>query len=146
MKFNIVTIFPNELSQSLSYGVIGNAIRDNIIKINYFDPRIHADNKHDSIDDKPYGGGPGMVMQAKPVLESIEQARDGNSDVPVFFLSPQGKRFNQEKAKELSELDQIIIVSSRYEGLDQRAIDQTDNHEEISIGDFVLSRQHKITN
>ena len=139
MKFNIVTIFPNELSQSLSYGVIGNAIRDNIIKINYFDPRIHSDNKHDSIDDKPYGGGPGMVMQAKPVIESIEQARDGNSDIPVFFLSPQGKRFNQEKAKELSELDQIIIVSSRYEGLDQRAIDQTDNHEEISIGDFVLS-------
>ena len=139
MKFNIVTIFPNELSQSLSYGVIGNAIRDNIIKINYFDPRIHADNKHDSIDDKPYGGGPGMVMQARPVLESIEQARDGNSDIPVFFLSPQGKKFNQEKAKEISMLDQIIIVSSRYEGLDQRAMDQTDNHEEISIGDFILS-------
>ena len=85
MKFNIVTIFPNELSQSLSYGVIGNAIRDNIIKINYLDPRIHSDNKHDSIDDKPYGGGPGMVMQAKPVIESIEQARDGNSDIPVYL-------------------------------------------------------------
>ncbi len=139
MKFNIITIFPNELSQALSYGVIGNAIRDNIISINYLDPRTHSDNKHDSIDDKPYGGGPGMVMQAKPVIKSIKQARDGNNDIPVYFLSPQGKIFNQEKAKELSELDQIIIVSSRYEGLDQRAMDQTDNHEEISIGDFVLS-------
>ena len=139
MKFNVVTIFPNELSQALSYGVIGNAIKRDIIKIDYFDPRVHADNKHDSIDDKPYGGGPGMVMQATPVLQSIEEARGESSDIPVFFLSPQGKKFKQKKAKELSKLDQIIIVSSRYEGLDQRAIDQTANHEEISIGDFILS-------
>jgi len=80
-----------------------------------------------------------MVMQAKPVLESIDQARDNNIDIPVYFLSPRGKTFNQNKAKELSKMDKIVIVSSRYEGLDQRAIDQTDNHEEISIGDYILS-------
>ena len=139
MHFKIVTIFPKELSISLSYGVVGNAINDNKIRIDYFDPRDHADNKHGSIDDKPYGGGPGMVMQATPVLESIDQARDNSLDIPVFFLSPRGKTFDQNKAKELSEMDKIILVSSRYEGLDQRAIDQTDNHEEISIGDYILS-------
>ena len=139
MHFKIVTIFPKELSISLSYGVVGNAINDNKIRIDYFDPRDHADNKHGSIDDKPYGGGPGMVMQATPVLKSIDQARDNSLDIPVFFLSPRGKTFDQNKAKELSKLDKIILVSSRYEGLDQRAIDQTDNHEEISIGDYILS-------
>ena len=139
MHFKIVTIFPKELSISLSYGVVGNAISDNKIRIDYFDPRDHADNKHGSIDDKPYGGGPGMVMQATPVLESIDQARDNSLDIPVFFLSPRGKTFDQNKAKELSKMDKIILVSSRYEGLDQRAIDQTDNHEEISIGDYILS-------
>ena len=139
MHFKIVTIFPKELSISLSYGVVGNAINDNKIRIDYFDPRDHTDNKHGSIDDKPYGGGPGMVMQANPVLESIDQARDNNLDIPVFFLSPRGKTFDQNKAKELSKMDKIILVSSRYEGLDQRAIDQTDNHEEISIGDYILS-------
>ena len=139
MKFNIVTIFPNELMRSLNYGVIGNAINDNKIRIDCHDPRIHADNKHNSIDDKPYGGGPGMVIQAEPVLKSIQQARNGKINIPVVFLSPQGKTFNQDKAKELSKLDEIIIVSSRYEGLDQRAIDQTDNHEELSIGEYILS-------
>ena len=139
MHFKIVTIFPKELSISLSYGVVGNAINDNKIRIDYFDPRDHADNKHGSIDDKPYGGGPGMVMQANPVLESIDQARENSLDIPVFFLSPRGKTFDQNKAKELSKMDKIILVSSRYEGLDQRAIDQTDNHEEISIGDYILS-------
>ena len=139
MHFKIVTIYPKELSISLSYGVVGNAINDNKIRIDYFDPRDHADNKHGSIDDKPYGGGPGMVMQANPVLESIDQARDNSLDIPVFFLSPRGKTFDQNKAKELSKMDKIILVSSRYEGLDQRAIDQTDNHEEISIGDYILS-------
>lgn len=139
MKFNIVTIFPNELMRSLNYGVIGNAINDNKIRIDCHDPRIHADNKHNSIDDKPYGGGPGMVMQAEPVLKSIQQARNGDTNIPVVFLSPQGKTFNQDKAKELSKLDEIIIVSSRYEGLDQRAIDQTDNHDELSIGEYILS-------
>ncbi len=139
MKFNIVTIFPNELMRSLNYGVIGNAINDNKIRIDCHDPRIHADNKHNSIDDKPYGGGPGMVMQAEPVLKSIKQARNGDINIPVVFLSPQGKTFNQDKAKELSKLDEIIIVSSRYEGLDQRAIDQTDNHHELSIGEYILS-------
>ena len=125
--------------RSLNYGVIGNAINDNKIRIDCHDPRIHADNKHNSIDDKPYGGGPGMVMQAEPVLKSIQQARNGDINIPVVFLSPQGKTFNQDKAKELSKLDEIIIVSSRYEGLDQRAIDQTDNHEELSIGEYILS-------
>ena len=104
MKFNIVTIFPNELSQSLSYGVIGNAIRDNIIKINYFDPRIHADNKHDSIDDKPYGGGPGMVMRYEPLHAAIKKGRETlGASCKTVYLSPQGKAVQQHQLKELAK-------------------------------------------
>ena len=138
MNINIITLFP-EIFEALKYGLLGQAIDREDIKINIFNLRDHQINKHGHVDDKPYGGGPGMVMQANPVLESIDQARDNSLDIPVFFLSPRGKTFDQNKAKELSKMDKIILVSSRYEGLDQRAIDQTDNHEEISIGDYILS-------
>ena len=139
MRFNVVTIFPEQLTLALNYGVIGKALEDSKLFIKYYDPRSHADNKYGSIDDKPYGGGPGMVMQAQPILQSIDDARGSNKEIPVIFLTPQGRTYNQEMAHELSRLDEIIIVSSRYEGLDQRAINQTENHQEISIGDYILS-------
>ena len=131
MRFNIVTIFPEQLTLALNYGVIGKAMEDSKLFVKYYDPRSHADNKYGSIDDKPYGGGPGMVMQAQPILQSIDDARGSNKEIPVIFLTPQGRTYNQEMAHELSRLDEIIIVSSRYEGLDQRAINQTENHQEI---------------
>ena len=139
MRFNVVTIFPEQLILALNYGVIGKAMEDSKLFVKYYDPRSHADNKYGSIDDKPYGGGPGMVMQAQPILQSIDDARGSNKEIPVIFLTPQGRTYNQEMAHELSRLDEIIIVSSRYEGLDQRAINQTENHQEISIGDYILS-------
>lgn len=139
MRFNVVTIFPEQLTLALNYGVIGKAMEDSKLFVQYYDPRSHADNKYGSIDDKPYGGGPGMVMQAQPILQSIDDARGSNKEIPVIFLTPQGRTYNQEMAHELSRLDEIIIVSSRYEGLDQRAINQTENHREISIGDYILS-------
>jgi tRNA (guanine37-N1)-methyltransferase len=139
MRFNVVTIFPEQLTLALNYGVIGKAMEDSKLFVKYYDPRSHADNKYGSIDDKPYGGGPGMVMQAQPILQSIDDARGSNKEIPVIFLTPQGRTYNQEMAHELSRLDEIIIVSSRYEGLDQRAINQTENHQEISIGDYILS-------
>ena len=139
MRFNVVTIFPEQLTLALNYGVIGKAMEDSKLFVKYYDPRSHADNKYGSIDDKPYGGGPGMVMQAEPILQSIDDARGSNKEIPVIFLTPQGRTYNQEMAHELSRLDEIIIVSSRYEGLDQRAINQTENHQEISIGDYILS-------
>jgi tRNA (guanine37-N1)-methyltransferase len=139
MRFNVVTIFPEQLTLALNYGVIGKAMEDSKLFVKYYDPRSHADNKYGSIDDKPYGGGPGMVMQAQPILQSIDDARGSNKEIPVIFLTPQGRTYNQEMAHELSRLDEIIIVSSRYEGLDQRAINQTENHREISIGDYILS-------
>ena len=139
MRFNVVTIFPEQLTLALNYGVIGKAMEDSKLFVKCYDPRSHADNKYGSIDDKPYGGGPGMVMQAQPILQSIDDARGSNKEIPVIFLTPQGRTYNQEMAHELSRLDEIIIVSSRYEGLDQRAINQTENHQEISIGDYILS-------
>ena len=139
MRFNVVTIFPEQLTLALNYGVIGKAMEDSKLFVKYYDPRSHTDNKYGSIDDKPYGGGPGMVMQAQPILQSIDDARGSNKEIPVIFLTPQGRTYNQEMAHELSRLDEIIIVSSRYEGLDQRAINQTENHQEISIGDYILS-------
>ena len=139
MNICVVSLFPEMVKKILNFGVIGRSEANGIMSLSVINPRDFTDDNYQKVDDKPYGGGPGMVMQAEPVLKSIQQARNGDINIPVVFLSPQGKTFNQDKAKELSKLDEIIIVSSRYEGLDQRAIDQTDNHEELSIGEYILS-------
>ena len=140
MKFHIITIFPDQLEQSLKYGVIGKAIERSIIEINLIDPRKFSDNDYGSIDDKPYGGGPGMVMQCDPVLSSIEEAKEqAEKDTLTVFLTPQGEQFTQKHAQKFSKYKDIIIVSARYEGLDERIIQLTDNSMELSIGDYVLS-------
>ena len=140
MKFHIITIFPDQLEQSLKYGVIGKAIERSIIEINLIDPRKFSENDYGSIDDKPYGGGPGMVMQCDPVLSSIEEAKEqAEKDTLTVFLTPQGEQFTQKHAQKFSKYKDIIIVSARYEGLDERIIQLTDNSMELSIGDYVLS-------
>ena len=140
MKFHIITIFPDQLEQSLKYGVIGKAIERSIIEINLIDPRKFSDNDYGSIDDKPYGGGPGMVMQCDPLLSSIEKAKEQTEkDTLTVFLTPQGEQFTQRHVQKFSKHKDIIIVSARYEGLDERIIQLTDNSMELSIGDYVLS-------
>ena len=140
MKFHIITIFPDQLEQSLKYGVIGKALETNTIELNLIDPRKFSDNDYGSIDDKPYGGGPGMVMQCEPVLSSIEEAKEqAEKDTLTVFLTPQGEQFTQKHAQKFSKYKDIIIVSARYEGLDERIIQLTDNSMELSIGDYVLS-------
>jgi len=140
MKFHIITIFPDQLEQSFKYGVIGKALEKNIIELNLIDPREFSDNDYGSIDDKPYGGGPGMVMQCGPVLSSIEKAKEQTKkDTLTVFLSPQGEQFTQKHAQKFSKYKDIIIVSARYEGLDERIMQLTDNSMELSIGDYVLS-------
>ena len=140
MKFHIITIFPDQLEKSLKYGVIGKALETNTIELNLIDPRKFSDNDYGSIDDKPYGGGPGMVMQCDPVLSSIEKAKEqAEKDTLTVFLTPQGEQFTQKHAQKFSKYKDIIIVSARYEGLDERIIQLTDNSMELSIGDYVLS-------
>ena len=136
MNINIITLFP-EIFEALSYGLLGQAIEREDIKINIFNLREHQINKHGQVDDKPYGGGQGMVLMAEPLEKSL-------NDVPtnilgrVINLSPQGSLLNHQKANELSSLSAITIISGRYEGIDERFISQYVD-EEISIGDFVLS-------
>ena len=140
MKFHIITIFPDQLEKSLKYGVIGKALETNTIELNLIDPRKFSDNDYGSIDDKPYGGGPGMVMQCEPVLSSIEEAKEqAERDILTVFLTPQGEQFTQKHAQKFSKYKDIIIVSARYEGFDERIIQLTDNSMELSIGDYVLS-------
>jgi len=136
MNINIITLFPG-IFEALNYGLLGQAIEREDIKINIFNLREHQINKHGQVDDKPYGGGQGMVLMAEPLEKSL-------NDVPtnvlgrVINLSPQGSLLNHQKAKELSSLSSITIISGRYEGIDERFISQYVD-EEISIGDFVLS-------
>ena len=136
MNINIITLFP-EIFEALNYGLLGQAIEREDIKINIFNLREHQINKHGQVDDKPYGGGQGMVLMAEPLEKSL-------NDIPtnvlgkVINLSPQGSLLNHQKAKELSSLSSITIISGRCEGIDERFISQYVD-EEISIGDFVLS-------
>ena len=140
MKFKVLTLFPENLKSSLDYGVIGRAQKKNIIDIEYINPRDYSDNNYGSIDDKPYGGGPGMVIKADPLLKAIEFAKGGTSEIcPVVFLSPQGLLFNQKKAESYAKFKDLILVSGRYEGIDERVIELTENAIEISLGSFVLS-------
>ena len=136
MNINIITLFP-EIFNSLNYGLLGQAIKRKDINVNIFNLRDHQLNKHGQVDDKPYGGGEGMVLMAEPLedcLKSISTDTLGR----VLNLSPQGSLLNQKKAKELSKLKNITIICGRYEGIDERLISQYVD-EEISIGDYILS-------
>jgi len=140
MKFKVLTLFPENLKLSLDYGVIGRAQKEKIIDIEYINPRDFSDNNYGSVDDKPYGGGPGMIIKANPLLKAIEVAKEGIPGIcPIVFLSPQGSLFNQQKAESFAKLKDLILVSGRYEGIDERVIELTENAMEISLGSFVLS-------
>ena len=136
MLFNILTIFPG-LFDALDYGVIGKAKKNDKFSIQLNDIRKHAVNKHGQIDGKPYGGGEGMVMMSEPLKKSLE-------DIPkdkvgkVIYLSPQGVKLYNLKAKELSKEKAITFICGRYEGVDQRFIDKYVD-EELSVGDFIIS-------
>ena len=140
MKFTLITLFPDEISSSISFGILGRAIKNKVIEVDYISLRDYSDNKYQSIDDKPYGGGPGMLIQAEPLIKAINKVRsESNKNIPVIFLTPQGKLFTQKTAKAYSQISQLIIVSGRYEGFDERVHELVDNSSEISIGDYVIS-------
>lgn len=139
MRFDVVTLFPEMFSAISESGITGRAIETGLASLHCHNPRDYADNKYGRVDDKPYGGGPGMVMQVKPLRAAIKVARQAVQDrARVIYLSPQGKRLTQAHCEALGRESRLILLAGRYEGIDQRVIDH-DVDEELSIGDYVLS-------
>ena len=136
IKFNILTLFP-EMFNVLNESIIGRAIEQNKVEINTVNIRDFAENKHNRVDDYPYGGGAGMVMQAPPIYRAYKSL-NVDKKVPVIYMSPQGKPFTQKIAKELSQYDEIVILCGHYEGIDERIIEEIVT-DEVSIGDYVLT-------
>ncbi|MCP5091246.1 MAG: tRNA (guanosine(37)-N1)-methyltransferase TrmD [Gammaproteobacteria bacterium] len=139
MQFSVVSLFPEMVATIANYGVVGRAQSRELISLEFENPRDHTDDAHRTVDDRPYGGGPGMVMKFEPVARALRAARarlPGGS--PVVCLSPQGKVFDQAMARRLSVLPGMILLAGRYEGIDERLM-ESEVDEELSLGDFVLS-------
>ncbi|MBR6396977.1 MAG: tRNA (guanosine(37)-N1)-methyltransferase TrmD [Lachnospiraceae bacterium] len=140
MRFHVMTLFPDMINSAMNTSITGRAIESGILSINAVDIRDYTLDKHKRVDDYPYGGGAGMVMQAQPVVDCYRAiVKDNNIKNPrVIYLTPQGRTFNQEIARELSKEEDLIFLCGHYEGIDERALELivTDN---ISIGDFVLT-------
>lgn len=139
MKIEVVTLFPRLIAGALEFGIVGRAIARALLSVGTEDPRAHATDVHRTVDDRPYGGGPGMVMKAAPLLAAIRaaQARLPPGSARVY-LSAQGERFGQAQAQELSRLPGLLLVAGRYEGVDERVIELGIDRE-LSVGDYVLS-------
>ena len=158
MRFELVSLFPELFVPMLNSGVIGKAISKGVIRVDSWNPRDFAHDRHRTVDDRPYGGGPGMLMKVQPLQDAIQAAKKKYVDnscskeivndlskcssqdcsIRTIYLSPQGSRLDHNKVIELSKYDALILVSGRYEGVDERLI-YAEIDEEISIGDFVLS-------
>lgn len=137
MRFDILTLFPDMMRQVLDESIIGRAQNSGILEINCINIRDFANNKHNSVDDYPYGGGFGMLMQAPPIYRAYESVA-GEDKPYTVYMSPQGKVLTQKKVIELSEKDHIVILCGHYEGVDERVLEEIVD-EEISIGDYVLT-------
>lgn len=135
MKFDVLTLFP-EMFEPIKQSIIGKAEEKKLIEINLINIRDFSKNKHKKVDDTPYGGGAGMVMQADVIYDAYKSIKDLKSK--VIYLTPQGQRLNQNKVEELSKEEHLILLCGHYEGIDQRVIDKIVD-EEISIGDYVLT-------
>jgi len=139
MQIAVVSIFPELVSQVGEYGVVGRAVERQLLSLQCENPRDYAEDAHRTVDDRPYGGGPGMVLKYEPSARAIRQAKDSLPEgSPVICLSPQGKVFDQASAKRLSGLQGFILLAGRYEGIDERLI-ENEVDDELSLGDFVLS-------
>lgn len=136
-EIHLVTLFPDWFEHFKAMGLTGRALADGRIRLRCFNPRDYATGVHRSVDDRPYGGGPGMVMRPEPLAQAIEAARAG-SDAPASGLSPQGRVLRQPEIERLARRERLVLVCGRYEGIDER-INATLIDEEWSIGDYVLS-------
>ena len=139
MWIGIVSLFPAMFDAVSQYGISGRAVQRGLLEIERWNPRDFATDRHRTVEDKPYGGGPGMLMKVEPLMAAIAEARQrGGAGCRVVHLSPQGRRLDQRKLIELAATERLVLVASRYEGVDERVI-EAGIDEEISIGDYVLS-------
>jgi len=138
MKFEIITLFPEMFSAIKEEGVIARAIKKSIISVREWHLRDFSSNKYKNVDDKPYGGGGGMVMQVKPIRSCIAKIKEQSPKTKVIYLSPQGQALNQSLVEKLASFDSITLLCGRYEGVDERII-ENDIDYEVSIGDYVIS-------
>lgn len=139
MKIDIMTLFPEMCESVISESIIGRARKAGIVEINTHNIRDFAGNKHNRVDDAPYGGGMGMIMQAEPIYNCFKSLYSENEDKPhLVYMSPKGKTFKQSDAIRLSQYNRVVLLCGHYEGVDQRVIDEIVD-EEISVGDYVLT-------
>lgn len=139
MDIQVVTLFPEMISGALKFGIVGRALERGLLSVGTEDPRVHTTDAHRTVDDRPYGGGPGMVLKPEPLLKAIDAARARlPQGSPRIYLSAQGEPFRQRLAQELAGLPGFLLVAGRYEGVDERAL-QLGIDRELSLGDFVVS-------
>ena len=139
MRFDIVSLFPEFVAQLAAHGVVGRAGERGLLSIHGWNPRDHAEGNYRRVDDRPFGGGPGMVMLIDPLSAALDAARGADpAPAKVVYLSPQGRRLTQAKVRELAARPRLILLCGRYEGVDERLL-QHEVDEELSIGDYVLS-------
>ena len=135
----VISLFPEMFSAVTEHGVTRRACERDLLKVDTWNPRDFTHDRHRTVDDRPYGGGPGMLMKVQPLQDAIHTAKaEMGTDAKVIYMSPQGRPLDQDGVKYLASLDKLIIVAGRYEGIDERVI-QTEIDEEWSIGDYVLS-------
>jgi tRNA (guanine37-N1)-methyltransferase len=146
MWFGVVSLFPEMFRTATEAGVLGRAVTGGVVRLEVFNPRDFTTDRHRTVDDRPYGGGPGMVMMTEPLLAAVtaaksgwqRQAGPGSAPPQVIYLSPQGRRLDQARVGELAGAEALILIAGRYEGIDERVIEAAVD-EEISIGDYVLT-------
>lgn len=140
MNIYLISLFPELIQQAAAFGVLGRAIKQQQLKLRCFNPRDYTEDKHRTVDDRPYGGGPGMLMKVEPLAKAIRAAKDeANENAKVVYLSPQGQQLNQQLVVDTAARQKdLILIAGRYEGIDERLIESLID-EEWSIGDYVLS-------
>ncbi|MCL1141438.1 tRNA (guanosine(37)-N1)-methyltransferase TrmD [Shewanella gaetbuli] len=139
MWLGVITLFPEMFRAVTDFGVTGRAVKNGLLEVQTWNPRDFTHDRHNTVDDRPYGGGPGMLMMVQPLRDAIHAAKAASGDrAKVIYLSPQGRKLDQQGVTELAKSDSLILVCGRYEGIDERII-QTEVDEEWSIGDYVLS-------
>ena len=139
MRINVVTLFPQMFQALTDYGITGRAMQRGLVELQTWNPRDYSEDVHRTVDDRPYGGGPGMVMMVGPLRAAIRDARaSAGKGTRVVYLSPQGRKLTQRGLQELANREEIVLVCGRYEGVDERII-SAEVDEEWSIGDYVLS-------